>query len=85
MKAIRKKIRKKISPTYFDDVKYRQKNFEIRKDDDDVQVGDKVVLGEWKENYGYTGRFVTRKVKYVLRNMSWKPIHINTARAADRL
>ena len=69
MKAIRKKIRKKISPTYFDDVKDRQKNFEIRKDDDDVQVGDKVVLGEWKENYGYTGRFVTRKVKYVLRNV----------------
>ena len=41
-----KAIRKKISPIYFDDVKSRQKNFEIRKDDDDVQVGDKLVLGE---------------------------------------
>lgn len=34
-----KAIRKEISP----------KNFEIIKDDDDVQVGDKLVLGEWKE------------------------------------
>lgn len=64
-----KAIRKKISPIYFDAVESRQKNFEIRKDDDDVQVGDKLVLGEWKETYGYTGRFVTRKVKYVLRNV----------------
>lgn len=64
-----KTIRKKISPIYFDAVESRQKNFEIRKDDDDVQVGDKLVLGEWKETYGYTGRFVTRKVKYVLRNV----------------
>lgn len=65
-----KAIRKKISPIYFDAVESRQKNFEIRKDDDDVQVGDKLVLGEWKETYGYTGRFVTRKVKYVLRNVT---------------
>lgn len=64
-----KAIRKKISPIYFEPVENRQKNFEIRKDDDDVQVGDKLVLGEWKEECGYTGRFVTRKVKYVLRNV----------------
>lgn len=69
MKAIRKVIRKKISPIYFDAVESRQKNFGIGKDDDDVQVGDKLVLGEWKEKYGYTGRFATRKVKYVLRNV----------------
>lgn len=64
-----KTIRKKILPIYFDVVESGQKNFEIRKDEDDVQVGDKLVLGEWKETYGYTGRFVTRKVKYVLRNV----------------
>lgn len=64
-----KTIRKKILPIYFDAVESRQKNFEIRKDEDDVQIGDKLVLGEWKETYGYTGRFVTRKVKYVLRNV----------------
>lgn len=64
-----KVIRKRILIIYFDAVESRQKNFEIRKDNDDVQVGDKLVLCEWKENYGYTGRFVTRKVKYVLRNV----------------
>ena len=64
-----KVIRKKILPTYFDAVENLQKNFEIRKDDDDVQVGDKLVLREWNEEQQcYTGRFVTRKVKYVLRN-----------------
>lgn len=65
-----KAIRKKILPVYFDAVKSRQKNFEIRKDEDDAQAGDKLVLGEWKETYGYTGRFVTRKIKYVLRDAS---------------
>ena len=64
-----KTIRKKIQPIYFDAVESRQKNFEIRKDEDDVQIGDRLVLGEWKETYGYTGRFVIRKVKYVLRNV----------------
>ncbi len=64
-----KVIRKRILIIYFDAVESRQKNFEIRKDNDDVQVGDKLVLCEWKENYGYTRRFVTRKVKYVLRNV----------------
>mgnify|MGYP002673272041 CR=1 FL=1 len=64
-----KVIRKKILPTYFDAVESRQKNFEIRKDDDDVQVGDKLILREWNEEQQYyTGRFVTRKAKYVLRN-----------------
>ena len=64
-----KTIRKKILPIYFDAVEEGQKNFEIRKDEDDVQVGDRLVLCEWKEDYGYTGRSVTKKVKYVLRNV----------------
>lgn len=62
-----KVIRKKILPIYFDAVESGRKNFEIRKDDDDVQPGDKLVLEEWNEQY-YTGRFVIRKAKYVLRN-----------------
>lgn len=65
-----KTIGKKILPIYFEAVESRQKNFEIRKDDDDVQVGDKLVLVEWNEEQRhYTGRFATRKVKYVLRNV----------------
>ena len=63
-----KGIRKKILPCYFEEVKARNKNFEIRKDEDDIQVGDTLVLCEWNETH-YTGREVSRKVKYVLRNV----------------
>lgn len=63
-----KAIRKKILPKYFDDVKNRNKNFELRKDEDDIQVGDKIVLCEYSSGW-YTGREVTRTVKYVLRDV----------------
>ena len=63
-----KAIRKKILPEYFEAVQDRKKNFEIRKDDDDAQEGDKIVLGEWTGRH-YTGRFATRTIKYVLRNV----------------
>lgn len=63
-----KGVRKKILPCYFEEVKARNKNFEIRKDEDDIQVGDTLVLCEWN-GINYTGREVSRKVKYVLRNM----------------
>lgn len=64
MKAVRKKIR----PCYFEDVKIRKKNFEIRRDEDDVQPGDNLILCEYTQEH-YTGREVSRKVKYVLRNV----------------
>ena len=63
-----KRIRKKILPCYFEDVKARKKNFEIRKDEDDIQVGDTLVLCEWNGIH-YTCRELSRKVKYVLRNV----------------
>ena len=44
-----------------------RKTFELRKDEDDVQVGDVLILREW-ENGEYTGRKVERMVSYVLRN-----------------
>ncbi|MEY8369768.1 DUF3850 domain-containing protein [Anaerovoracaceae bacterium 42-11] len=62
-----KAARKKILPEYFTAVKERRKNFELRKDEDDIQVGDRLVLCEWDNHY--TGREVTRTVKYVLRNV----------------
>lgn len=61
-----KVVKKKILPEYFDSVKERVKNFEIRLDEDDIQVGDLVFLAEW--NGTYTGRYVVRRVEYVLRN-----------------
>lgn len=61
-----KTIRKKILPEYFKSVKNRDKNFEIRTDEDDIQVGDLLILLEW-DGY-YTGRGVRRYIKYVLRD-----------------
>lgn len=61
-----KVVRKKIRPQYFKAVKAREKNFELRADEDDIRVGDLLVLDEW-DGY-YTGEGVRRYVKYVLRD-----------------
>lgn len=61
-----KTVKKKIAPEYFLAVRAREKNFEIRIDEDDIQVGDLLVLEEW--NGFYTGYSVRRYVKYVLRD-----------------
>ncbi len=61
-----KVVKKKILPEYFKAVKAREKNFEIRVDEDNVQVGDILILLEW-DGY-YTGNSIRRNVKYVLRN-----------------
>lgn len=63
-----KVIRKKIHPEYFKAVRDRKKNFELREDEDDIQVGDLLVLEEFIPYRGYTGNGVRRSVKYVLRN-----------------
>ena len=42
------------------------KNFELRKDEDDIQVGDTIIFKEYDEEY--TGREFGRIVRYVLRN-----------------
>ena len=60
-------VRKKILPEYFRAVKAREKNFEIRKDEDHIQPGDCLILDEW-DGKCYTGPGVRRTVKYVLRD-----------------
>lgn len=65
---MRNDIIKKIRPEYFEAVKAKVKNFEIRKDEDNIKVGDFLVLKEW-DGVNYTGRGVRRRVKYVLRNV----------------
>ena len=50
-----KAVRKKILPCYFEDVKTRKKNFEIRRDEDDIQPGDNLILCEYTQEH-YTGR-----------------------------
>lgn len=60
-------VHKKILPEYFDLVKKGIKKFELRKDEDDIQVNDFLVLDEWNGKE-YTGRYVAEQVVYVLRN-----------------
>lgn len=64
-----KQIRKKILPQYFKEVCAENKRFELRKDEDDVQVGDELILEEWEPENGYTGEIALRPVTYVLRNV----------------
>lgn len=63
-----KSIEKKILPKYFRAVRKEEKNFELRKDEDNAQPGDVLILMEW-ENGEYTGRTEVRRIRYVLRNM----------------
>jgi len=61
-----KTVRKKILPEYFKEVRARNKNFEIRTDEDNIKVGDLLILEEW--DGVYTGNSTRRYVKYVLRD-----------------
>lgn len=52
---------------YFEDVASGKKNFEVRKNDRNFQVGDIVILREWSWNTGgYTSRGTGRIISYVL-------------------
>ncbi len=71
-----KEVRKKIYPQFFDDVKKGKKKFELRKDEDNIEIGDKLILEEYVYTGDiytsfYTGRVIAKKVRYVLRNASY--------------
>ncbi len=60
----------KILPKYFDEVASLNKQFELRRDDRDYQVGDLLLLKEFV-NGEYTGRtFGCVQIRYILRNCS---------------
>lgn len=54
----------KILPRFFEDVYNLKKNFEIRRNDRDFQVGDLLHLMEYEKGE-YTGRAVVRKIEYI--------------------
>ena len=58
----------KILPEYFNEVIHDSKKFEIRKDEDDLQIGDVVILKEW-DGEKYTGRATGQNIVYVLRDV----------------
>lgn len=55
----------KIYPKYFDAVLNGNKQFEIRKNDRNFQVGDNIFLREW-DNIKYSGRTIFAEITYVL-------------------
>ena len=58
----------KIQPKYFTEVLYKRKNFELRKDDRNYQVGDLITLREY-ENGAYTGREIKNlPISFILRD-----------------
>lgn len=54
----------KIMPGWFEDVKSGAKNFEIRRNDRDFNVGDELLLKEWNRGK-YTGREIRKAIKYI--------------------
>ena len=59
----------KILPEYFEAILIGDKTFEIRKNDRIYQVGDKLILKEWKDN-NYTGRILKKEITYILDDSS---------------
>lgn len=57
----------KILPEYYNAVQCGVKNFELRKDDRDYQVGDWLILREWKDGE-YTGKATGHAIRYILRD-----------------
>lgn len=61
---MQKTIRIKLLSKYYEDVETRLKNFEVRFNDRDYQVGDWLVLCEW-DGFQFTGYEIVRKITYV--------------------
>ena len=55
----------KIQSEYFSEVINKTKTFEIRKNDRDFKVGDRITLREIDSFGRYTGRIAFRKITYI--------------------
>lgn len=74
----------KILPQYFEKVLDGSKTFELRKDDRGFEVGDILILKEFKEGFidntkgdpveiekrGYTGRTIVKRISYIYKGCS---------------
>lgn len=58
----------KILPEYFKAMLDETKTFEVRRNDRDYKVNDILMLKEWNKDKGYTGRWITAKISYILDN-----------------
>lgn len=56
----------KIRPQFFDKVISGEKTFEIRKNDRNFKVGDRIILKEYDNETGFTGRNAVFDITYVM-------------------
>ena len=63
----RRQVEKKVLPEYYKGIRTHKKMFELRKDEDNIQPGDILVLREW-DGEKYTGDRTRREVTAVLRD-----------------
>lgn len=57
---------KTVNP-FFENVWSRLKDFEVRKNDRDFKVGDRLKLVEYGEVKGYVPRYILKDIKYILK------------------
>ena len=57
----------KVLPQFYNGISSHRKTFEIRKDDRDYQVGDRILLREF-DGEKYTGNQTRRIITYILRD-----------------
>lgn len=57
----------KVWPEYYYRIEVEQKEFELRRNDRDFQIGDILYLREWEPGKKqYTGKECFREIKYIL-------------------
>lgn len=62
-------IEVKCLPEYYEAVQSGVKSWELRFDDRNYDVGDLLILREWKDGV-YTGRRLTTKITYILKDFA---------------
>lgn len=67
---------------FFEPISDGRKTFDIRRDDRDYQVGDQIVLLEYKHGIGtYTGREVACDITYVARGKKFEVFGLQSGHA----
>ena len=56
----------KLNARYYEDVRTKNKTFEVRYNDRGFKVGDRLILREIFDSGEYSGRLLQRKVSYML-------------------
>lgn len=57
----------KTWPSYFMYLPEGEKTFEVRKNDRDYAIGDRLILREWDNDEGYSGRKEERTISYIMK------------------